>query len=183
MMTRWFDRLIVFIRRHRFALSGMCLLFLLIASDFAFAGATEDSCEKLEDHEQYLCYCGSKVIQKKYEEGGCWSCDVIFALMTSMTKAAGMLFQASIGVAKLILGGGACLWIAAYFLKALGSFATQDPAKIIDGLLTFCFKVALMYALVDSGIGVIVQYIVNPLLSIGFDIGSTFAGATGIGGW
>ena len=122
-------------------------------------------------------------IQKKYDEGGCWSCDIIFTLMKSMTEVAGFIFDASSELAKLILGGGACIWIAAYFLKALGSFATQDPAKVIDGLLTFCFKVLLMYVLIDSGIDSIVNYIVNPLLSIGFDIGETFAGATGIGGW
>ena len=47
----------------------------------------------------------------------------------------------------------------------------------------FCFKVALVYAVIDSGLGFIIQYIVSPLLSIGYDVGTTFANATGISGW
>ena len=179
-MTKIFDIFFRFIRSHKYTLAMLALFVILAMADYAFA---EDKCTNLSDDAQYLCYCGSEAIQKKYDEGGCWSCDIIFTLMKSMTEVAGFIFDPSSELAKLILGGGACIWIAAYFLKALGSFATQDPAKVIDGLLTFCFKVLLMYVLIDSGIDSIVNYIVNPLLSIGFDIGETFAGATGIGGW
>lgn len=175
-MTRIMNKLLYFLYRHKMLIMACTYLAVLFCASYAQA---ETDCSELSDDEKYLCYCKSDVIDKKYVEAGCWSCDVIFTLMMSMTNVAGTIYDGTIALSKIILGGGACIWIALYFLKALGSFTTQDPAKIIDGLLTFCFKVALVYALIDSGIDSIVHYIVNPLLSIGFDIGSTFSAATG----
>ena len=179
-MTRFMYKLLFVLQRHKFLIMVSSCLVALLYADCALA---ETDCSELSDDAKYLCYCKSDVIEKKYTDAGCWSCDVIFTLMMSMTNVAGTIYDGTIALSKIILGGGACIWIALYFLKTLGSFTTQDPTKVIDGLLTFCFKVALMYALIDSGIDSIVHYIVNPLLSIGFDIGGTFANATGIGGW
>ena len=180
-MINLINKFICFVQRHKLLVMTTCCLAVLLYADFAFS-ATED-CSKKSDSEKYLCYCKSSVIDKKYTEAGCWSCDVVFTLMMSMSDVAGTLFDATFSLSKIILGGGACIWIAVYFLKTLGSFTTQDPAKVIDGLLLFCFKVALMYALINSGIEAIVHYIVNPLLGFGFDIGGAFAYATGLGGW
>jgi hypothetical protein len=61
-----------------------------------------------------------------------------------------------------------------YFLKSVSSFATQDPAKILDGLFSFMFKWAFAFTIVNMGIDSLVEEIVNPLLSIGMDIGTEF---------
>lgn len=175
-MTKIINKLLYFLYRHEKLIMACTYLVVFFCAKHAWA---ETDCSELSDDEKYLCYCKSDVIDKKYVEAGCWSCDVIFTLMMSMTYVAGTIYDGTIALSKIILGGGACIWIALYFLKTLGSFTTQDPAKVIDGLLTFCFKVALIYAVIDSGIDSIVHYIVNPLLSIGFDIGSTFSKATG----
>ncbi len=155
-----------FICRHKFVIRGGAFCYVLLLAKTAFC-------------DDYLTYCSSDVINEEYENAGCWSCKIIVTLMTSLTTVAGTLYGTTVEAAKLILTLGTAIWIALYFFKSLGSFATQDPAKIIDGLLTFCFKVALVYALVTAGVDILVQYIVNPLLSIGFDIGGTFAGAVG----
>ncbi len=177
MMIRLMNKLLCFLYRHKQLVMIGIFLVVMIYTDYAFA---EDNCSEKSDEEKYLCYCDSEVIRKKYVEAGCWACDVIFTLMMSMTDVAGSIYETTKDLSMTILGFGAVIWIALYFLKALGSFTTQDPAKVIDGLLTFCFKVALVYGLIDLGIEAIVQNIVNPLLSIGIDIGNVFSGATGL---
>lgn len=176
-MTRLMNKLLCFLYCHKLIVVVGFFLIVLFCIDCAWAATTD--CSDLSDEEKYLCYCKSDTIDKKYVEAGCWSCDVIYTLMMSMTKVANAVFDKTIALSKIILGGGACIWIALYFLKTLGSFTTQDPSKVIDGLLTFCFKVAFIYALLDSGIASIVGYVVNPLLSIGLDIGTVFSKATG----
>ena len=61
-----------------------------------------------------------------------------------------------------------------YFLKSLGSLAEQDPAKVLDGAFMFMFKMALVYVLLyNGGLLNIVDYIVNPILEVGMEIGSS----------
>ena len=125
--------------------------------------------------EEYLKYCTSNVFNQKYEQGGCWSCDIISVIMRNMLAMITILFDAVLELCELILVLGAAIWLAIYFLKSLGSFAAQDPAKVIDGALLFMFKWALVYALISQGIGEILRYIVSPLLSIGIDVGTIFS--------
>lgn len=190
-MSKVFDIFSYFAKRHKYflPLAIFCCIMFCAGAVWAATGASAtDECEtpglfSSYNKETYLCYCKSSVIDKKYAEAGCWSCTIVETLMISLSDIASKLFGTVVDISKTILVLGAAIWIALYFLKALGSFATQDPAKIIDGLLTFCFKVALVYAVIDSGLGFIIQYIVSPLLSIGYDVGTTFANATGISGW
>lgn len=126
------------------------------------------------DRDEYLQYCKAETFDKKYEEAGCWSCDVIFSLMQSLTGTAGHLFFTMLELSQVILTLGAAIWLAVYFLKSLSSMAAQDPAKVIDGVLTFMFKWALVFALINLGINEVIDRIVNPILSIGFDIGTEF---------
>lgn len=136
---------------------------------------------------EYLEYCVANIIEEKYvdtESSGvslCWACDIVHTLMKYMTEAIQLVYDATKDLAVYILIGGASIWIAVYLLKALGSFATQDPAKIIDGLLTFCFKIAILYFLIAHGIDTMTEYIVNPLLTIGFDIGTEYSNLSGLG--
>lgn len=180
-MTNVFYKCFDFYMRHKILILGSFILLCLCYPDMGLA-ANEDPCAELSDEDKYLCYCDAAAIQKKYDDAGCWACDVVLTLMMSMTHVADTVYSAIDALARIILGGGACIWIAVYFLKALGSFATQDPAKIIDGFLTFCFKIALVYVMIDSGINVMIEYIVNPLLSIGYDIGGAYSAASGVGG-
>ncbi len=129
---------------------------------------------------EYLKYCKSEIFEEKYEKGGCWSCDIIAVIMRNMLAMITVLFGAMVELCELILVFGAAIWLAVYFLKSLGSFAAQDPAKVIDGALLFMFKWALVYALISLGIGDIIKHIVSPLLSIGIDVGQIFSSSAGI---
>ena len=127
------------------------------------------------DPEAYLAACNIDEYNKKYsEEGSCWSCDIIQVLMKSMTSAAQSLGALVTSLGMQILLVGAAVWLAIYFLKSLASPAQQDPAKVLDGAFTFMFKVALVYILISGGVAGLAGQVVNPLLSIGMDIGTTF---------
>lgn len=126
--------------------------------------------------EEFKEYCLGDAFDEKYSDAGCWSCDVVKVLMSAMMKVTNSLFTVIQDLCKRILEVGAALWLALYFLKSLSSFAAQDPAKVLDGALMFMFKWAVMYTLIFGGMDMIMSYVVNPLLSIGFDIGKEFAG-------
>lgn len=150
--------------------------FLVLAAFFAILASNAYAAPDAE----YLEYCSAEKFNKKYDDGGCWSCGVIFMLMDAMTKISGTIFAATMELCLLILNWGVAIWLAVYFLKSVSAFATQDAAKVIDGVLTFMFKWALVYTLVAAGISEIVENIVNPLLGIGFDVGKTFMDNAGI---
>lgn len=131
---------------------------------------------------EFVEYCIGEVFLEKYKEAECWSCDIIKILIRAMMEITEKLYDGIKELCIIILQLGGAIWLALYFMKSLGSFATQDPAKVIDGALTFMFKWALIYAIIAGGMDVIMEYIVNPLLSIGFDIGMELAKGSGIEG-
>ena len=89
------------------------------------------------------------------------------------------MYDSFLTISELILQLGGAIWIAIYLLKSMGSMAAQDPMKVLDGMFTFMFKWALVYALIVAGIDELIGMIISPILSVGFDIGTTFtAGAS-----
>lgn len=132
--------------------------------------------------EEFLEYCVGDYFESKYASASCWSCDIIKVLMNSMMNLAKTLFDVIKEISVLVLQLGGAIWLAMYFMKSLSSLAAQDPAKVLDGAIMFMFKWALVYAVIFAGLDTIMEYIVNPLLSIGFDVGMELAGASSISG-
>ena len=147
--------------------------FVLFFSKGAFADGPDD---------EYTQHCLGDKFNQNYTEADCWSCGVVLSLMQSMTAAAGTLYTAIREISLIVLLYCGAIWIACFFIKTLGSFATQDPQKILDGLITFMFKWALAYVLVYSGLDTIVIYVVDPLLDIGYTIGQALSQNSGVGG-
>lgn len=138
------------------------------------------SCLALEfgsyDHAAYLQYCNAKAFEEKYAAKECWSCDIIAILMDVMIDVIERISSTALSLAKIILIYGSALWLAMFFLKSLSAAKAQDPAQVLTAVFTFMFKVALVYVLVvDYGFSTLIEWIVNPLLSIGLDIGSEFS--------
>lgn len=131
---------------------------------------------------EFLKYCVGNVFDEKYTDADCWSCDIIKILLRTMMDLTEVIFKEIQELSILILQLGGAIWLALYFMKSLSSLAAQDPARVIDGALVFMFKWALIYAIIFAGLDVIMEYIVNPLLSIGFDIGMELARASTISG-
>lgn len=129
------------------------------------------------DHTEYLKYCSSLVFKEKYEAAAndCWSCNIISAMFDGFKGVIVVLSEKIEPLCRLILTIGGAIWLAMYLLKSLGSFAVQNPGKVLDGMSVFLFKLALVYLIIISGIDNIVDIIVNPLLDIGMDIGRVFS--------
>ena len=123
---------------------------------------------------EYLAYCSAEIFRRKYEEADCWSCNVVLSLMQSMTKTVEDIYVALREVSLTALLYFGAIWVAAFFIKSFGSFTAQDTAKTMDALLTFFFKWALCYVLIYTGIDTIVEFVVAPLLDIGYSIGIGF---------
>ena len=125
------------------------------------------------DPAAYTEACNVEKYNELYSEG-CWSCDIVGVLMKSMGTAALHLGGLVTTLAMSVLLIGAGIWLAIFFLKSLGSPAQQDLGKVLDGAFLFMFKVAIVYALISGGVGGLIGQVVDPLLSIGVDIGSRF---------
>ena len=151
-------------------------LLVLLCSFCCFAISDE------EIHQQYIEACVKNILEKQEDDAGCWSCQVVLTLMQGLTNTTNTLYEAIRAISETVLLYGGAIWIACYFLKSLGSFAAQTPAKILDGLFIFVFKWTLCYAAVVSGLDGIVELIVHPLLDLGYSIGTEFNASTGIGG-
>ncbi len=141
----------------------LLLMFILVNDAFAEADA------------EFRANCRMEIFDRKYGENAtCWSCNIIFSLLSAFLKVAQILYDSILDICKLIIQLGGAVWIALFFLKSLGSMAAQDPMKIMDALFVFMFKWAFVYALLLAGIDELIGMVVSPILSIGFDIGTTF---------
>ena len=159
-----------FISHRRMIIFSLCFFIVLFASFSAEAIALESYSDS-DYHEA----CNIENINAKYSASACWSCDIIHLMADKMSRVVVAISAAPILLGETILLWGAALWLAVYFLKSVGAFAAQDPAKVLDGAFKFMFKVAFVYVLIHNlGFETIVDYIVNPILKIGMDIGITF---------
>lgn len=172
MMTDMRDKITAKIRNNHImiALVVYVLLVLFPISSHAALISFGDT----YDPNEYQRYCNVEKFNQKYEgaSSSCWSCDIIKEMTDKMLTAANILANKSIALGQIILLIGAAVWLALYFLKTLGSLTEQDPARVLDGAFTFMFKMALVYILLyNGGFLAIIDYIVNPILRIGSDIG------------
>lgn len=149
---------------------SLCFLFIAFTSSSAHAIAFESYSDGA-----YQEACDIDKINEKYAPDKCWSCDIIRLMIDKMTKVIVAISGAPIALGETILLWGAAIWLALYFLKSVSAFAAQDPRKVLDGAFIFMFKVALIFVLLHNlGFETIVEYIVNPILKIGMDIGTAF---------
>lgn len=150
-------------------------MLLVIAANSAECALVNIGAEY--NHTEYLEYCSPAKYKKMYDlaANDCWSCDIIHAMFDGFKTVIVLLVDKIEPLCKLILSLGGALLLAMYLLKSLGSFAVQNPGKVLDGLAMFLFKIAFVYVVVTAGIDDIVDMIINPLLSIGMDIGKQFS--------
>ena len=163
-------------KRQIISLCILALCFLVIVPNSCFSdGINNIHIGGSYSTELYQSFCGHDAISSKYSGDNCWSCKIISSLMTALTDTAKWLKQPLLDLSKTILLVGTAIWIAMYFSKSLSSMAAQDPSKVLDGDFTFMFKVAFIWALIGIGDGIsnVIAYIVNPLLQIGMDIGTS----------
>lgn len=168
-MTDIVKKLSRFVNCHRLVVFCQSFLGMLFTTFSAWSLALESYSDSA-----YREACDIEKIEAKYSASECWSCDIIKILIEKMSSVIVAISGAPIVLGETILLWGSAVWLAAYFLKSVGALAAQDPSKVLDGAFIFMFKVAFVYVLLhEFGFEYLVDNIVNPVLEIGMEIGTS----------
>ena len=116
-------------------------------------------------------------MQELYQ-GKCYSCVIIKTLMETFLNACSKAYDitSEAGVKLLVLG--ALVWMAFFVMKNVSSLSNIEPGAMMNTLTVFLFKVMVAYILITSGLGVLIKYTINPLLTAGADFGIAFMSVT-----
>lgn len=126
---------------------------------------------------QFTAKCNIAKMQELYQ-GKCYSCVIIKTLMETFLNACSKAYDitSEAGVKLLVLG--ALVWMAFFVMKNVSSLSNIEPGAMMNTLTVFLFKVMVAYILITSGLGVLIKYTINPLLTAGADFGIAFMSVT-----
>ncbi len=163
------------------------LLIILMGSLFfcsspAFADDSEEDKSKVYNENasaSALATCNLQSLKDMYigEQGdekqlkNCWYCHIVIMMTQAFLEAASKALSTSATLGKLILKWGLLIWLAYFFLNQLGSTAPLTPGKMLQEVLMMGFKCALSYYAITDGIAFIREYILEPIMITGTDIG------------
>lgn len=124
-----------------------------------------------------MAKCNIAKMQELYQ-GKCYSCVIIKTLMETFLNACSKAYDitSEAGVKLLVLG--ALVWMAFFVMKNVSSLSNIEPGAMMNTLTVFLFKVMVAYILITSGLGVLIKYTINPLLTAGADFGIAFMSVT-----
>lgn len=136
----------------------------------------------VHDNSVFECHtdiakCNIAKMQELYQ-GKCYSCVIIKTLMETFLNACSKAYDitSEAGVKLLVLG--ALVWMAFFVMKNVSSLSNIEPGAMMNTLTVFLFKVMVAYILITSGLGVLIKYTINPLLTAGADFGIAFMSVT-----
>lgn len=135
------------------------VVFLLASDCFA-----SDECPDLE------------TLQKKYMNG-CVPCQVVKVLLTAFMRASANVYDVSREAGTKLLLIGSAIWVAFWALKKVSSFTNPEPMAMMNELLIFFGKVLVAFVFINSGIGTLIGYAVNPVIAAGADYGTALISA------
>lgn len=120
----------------------------------------------------------SMATMQELYQGKCYSCVIIKTLMETFLNACSKAYDitSEAGVKLLVLG--ALVWMAFFVMKNVSSLSNIEPGAMMNTLTVFLFKVMVAYILITSGLGVLIKYTINPLLTAGADFGIAFMSVT-----
>ena len=108
---------------------------------------------------------------KKNYQSDCYSCRVILTLITVFMNACAKVYDLTREAGSKVLLIGSLFWLASFSLQKVSAFTSQEPMQILNEFFIFMFKVTAAYILLNAGVPIIVNLIVNPLLVAGADYG------------
>lgn len=124
--------------------------------------------------------CNVADMQRKYQSS-CYSCLILNVLITTFMDACAKLYDLTREAAVKIMAIAALFWLASFAIKNVSSFTAVEPMKIVNDLLVFFFKFGSAYIVINSGIGAIVDLLINPVLVAGADYGLGIMKAANLG--
>lgn len=135
------------------------ILSVIFMTSNAWAGADDYDCPTMD------------VLNERYKTG-CMPCMIVKVLIASFMRAAGNVYDVSREAGVKLLMFGSMIWLVFWALKKVASFTNPEPMAMMNELLIFFGKVILAFVFINSGIGTLVGYAINPILAAGADYGS-----------
>ena len=114
---------------------------------------------------------GMNVLKERYQ-GDCFPCEIVNVLLASFMRAASKVYDVSKEAGNKLLLLGSALWLAFWALQKVSSLANEEPSTMTNELIIFFGKVLVAYCFINSGIGTLVSYAINPILGAGAEFGS-----------
>ena len=121
--------------------------------------------------------CDVKGMREQYQSK-CYSCVIIKTLIETFLNACSKAYDITSEAGLKLLAFGALVWMAFFVMKNVSSLSNVEPGAMMNTLMTFLFKVMVASILITSGLGVLVKYTINPLLTAGADMGMAFMTVT-----
>ena len=120
--------------------------------------------------------CSLQKMQEMYlqdddVETYCWYCKIAVIVTNAFLVAASKVLPVSQSLGLLILRIGFLIWLAFYILQQVSSLAPIAPGKMLQTILVMGFKVALATVAIRSGLPVIREFFLNPIVGLGVDYG------------
>lgn len=142
----------------------LLLLFCILIPFSAFAQ------EGYNVNGGYACP-GMNILKERYQ-GDCFPCEIVNVLLASFMRAASKVYDVSKEAGNKLLLLGSALWLAFWALQKVSSLANEEPSTMTNELIIFFGKVLVAYCFINSGIGTLVSYAINPILGAGAEFGS-----------
>lgn len=155
---------------------------LLLASTLAFSATpayAEDSADAAETEKDGSLTCNQKFLQEKYfgetaedAQDKCWYCRIVIIMTNAYLQAASQALPVAQQLGQLVVKLGFGIWLALFIVKQISTIGGVTPGKMLQEILVMGFKCAFSYYAIAEGIGFITQFILNPILITGTDIGN-----------
>lgn len=121
--------------------------------------------------------CQVSRMREKYQSK-CYSCVIVKTLIETFMTACSKVYDVSREAGIKLLFIGSLIWLVAFVIKNVSSMTNVEPATMVNSLLVFFFKVMFAAIVINAGIGVIISYMINPILTAGADFGLAIMNTT-----
>lgn len=115
----------------------------------------------------------TEFLRQKYHSG-CWSCLVVEKLASAFLTAAKNAYGLAQRAGITLLWIGVVMWLLMWALKNVSSLAQVEPGNILNELIKFMFKVGLAYWFIVSGLPMVKNYFIGPIMGFGASIAQQF---------
>lgn len=104
----------------------------------------------------------------------CFACMTMKVLLESFMTACSQSYYIvkEAGVKLLLIG--TMLWVPFTVIKQVSSLTDPEAPSMVNELGKFTFKVIVAYMFITSGISVLVNLVINPVLATGADFANAF---------
>lgn len=117
--------------------------------------------------------CPSTNELKVRYQSSCFPCQIVKVLVASFMKAASKVYDVSKEAGIKLLMLGSFIWLVFWGLRKVSALTNPEPMGMLNELFIFLGKILIAYAFIVSGIGVLIGYAINPILSAGADMGNS----------